>query len=133
MSIAQAPPPVIQVSSPKEEIGLIQGIPPDSINEWYVALAMDRLELQYSFHYPIGVPGTRGSQIIDFVVWTGRGGIPVFVQGVYWHDIRHDPEATLKEAEAQRIFSNLPVLIWDYESDTKEKALRAVKTKVGVL
>lgn len=131
--VAQAPTPAIQIVDFEEPMGLIQGQAPMSINEWYVSLALDKLRIEYSFQYPLGNIGVRGSQKIDFVAWTALGGVPIFVQGAYWHDIRHDPDAVIKQAEAQRYFGNAPVLLMEEETGTKEKAFMAVRDKVGVL
>lgn len=133
MAISQAPVPAIVTTSFDEPMGLIQGQMPMSINEWYVSVALDRLQIEYTYQYPIGTFGVRGSQKIDFVCWTGLGGIPVYVQGAYWHDIRHDPDAVINQAEAQRYFGNAPVLLMEEETGTKEKAFMAVRDKVGVL
>ncbi len=127
------PPSPIVMADPTEEIGLVQGIMPDSINEWYTALALDRLRLDYTFQYSLGGgQGLRGGQVIDFVVWGPRGGIPVYVQGAYWHDIRHDPEGILKQAEAEERFKNAPVLLMEEETNTKDKAFQAVREKVNI-
>jgi len=123
----------ITAKSADEEIGPVQGIMPGSINEWYTALALDKLEIPYSFQFPLdGGRGLRGGQVIDFVAWTALGGIPIFVQGAYWHDIRHDPEGILKQEAARQYFNNDSVLLMEEETDTKDKAYQAVRTKVVV-
>jgi hypothetical protein len=126
------PPALAVQAKADDEPGLVQGQMPDSINEWYVSLALDRLKLDYQFQVPImGGRGVRGGQVIDFVVWTATGGIPVFVQGAYWHDIRHDPDAVIKQAAAEHHYHNKPVLLDEDKTDTREKAYRTVLQEIG--
>lgn len=125
------PPAPMVMKKPQEEIGLVQGIMPDSINEWYVAQALDRLRADYIFQYSIaGGTSLRGGQVIDFVVFTPTGAIPVYVQGAYWHNIRNDPEQVFNQAEAERIFHNKPVLLDEEKTDTREKALATVRKEI---
>jgi hypothetical protein len=130
MARSDTPNPQI-MKPPAEEIGLIQGATPDSINEWFVYLALERLRAAYIYQYAIG-GGTslRGGQVIDFLVFSATGPIPVFVQGAYWHTYRQDPEQVLKIAEARRVFRNEPVLLEEEETNTREEAYRAVRTKI---
>lgn len=127
-----APNPM--VSKPSEpEIGLIQGSMPDSVNEWYVSLALDKLDIRYMFQYSIlGGTSVRGGQVIDFLVFSPIGSMPVFVQGSYWHNYRNDPEQQLKLANARHYFKTEPVLLTEAETDSYDHALVAVREKVLV-
>lgn len=129
----QPQPPAVHVQAPPEdEIRPVQGQLPDSINEWYVALALDKLDIPYHFQVPLnGGRSVRGGQVIDFVVFNPRP-VPVFVQGAYWHNIRTDAEDQLKQAEARAHYNTEPILLMEDETNTKDKALRAVREKVGV-
>jgi hypothetical protein len=132
MSYTQQPVPAIHSNpNPAEEMGLIQGMVPMSWNEWFVSLALDKLKRDYSYQYQLGSAGSRGSQKIDFVVWTPMGGIPCYVQGAYWHDLRHDPDYVISQAEAARYFGNEPVLLLEEETDTKDKAYQTCLKKLG--
>jgi hypothetical protein len=132
MPIDRAPSPIV-IKDPDDVIGLIQGQTPDSINEWYVSLALDRLRIPYMYQYSIlGGRDFRGGQVIDFVCFTPLGSIPVFIQGAYWHSYRQDPEQTIKIAAARHVFNNEPVLLEEEETDTKEKAFAIVRQKLQV-
>jgi hypothetical protein len=103
----------------------IQGHIPDSINEVNVAIALDELDYEYEFQYQLGLYGTSGSQVIDFLVYTMPIPTPLFVHGRYWHGTKQQAEDQLKFAE---IISQThgkwfdPVIIWDDESETVEDA-----------
>lgn len=104
---------------------------PDSINEWYVSLALDKLGLDYNYQVALGMVGVRGSQSIDFVVYKPQGGIPVFVQGAHWHRLQTESEDELKQAAAEHRYKNKVVLLMEDETSTREKAYTAVLEKIG--
>lgn len=111
----------------------IQGHTPDSINEVNVAQALDELDFDYVFQYQIGLPGVRGSQVIDFLVYTVPKPTPVFVQGRYWHGTRQQAEDQLKFAEIQsQTHGNWfdPVIIWDDESETVDDAKSVLRKEL---
>lgn len=122
-------PTVIKATG--EEKQPVQGVMPDSINEWYVALALDRMKLEYSFQYALGDPSLRGGQTIDFVVWKATGALPVFVQGAHWHNIRTDTEDRLKQAAAERYFKTSVILLMENETNSREAAMAACIAKIG--
>lgn len=108
----------------------IQGHTPDSKNEINVAAALNRLGFSYIFQYQVGLQGTRGSQIIDFLVYTIPKPTPLFVHGRHWHSGKHAAEDELKMSELVSQNRNRwaePVIIWDDESETVEDAIEAVK------
>lgn len=119
-------------SATKETPQLVMGKMPDSLNEWYVALALDKLKLYYWFQVALGDPGLRGGQTIDFIVWLGMGGIPVFIQGAHWHTQRTESEDLLKQAAAEHHYRNKCVLLSEEETSTRDRAYRAVIEKIGV-
>ena len=125
--------PAPKLVEPKQEelIGLIQGITPGSKNEWYVALALDKLQIDYIYQYSLsGGRGTRGGQMIDFVVYNPMA-TPVYVQGEYWHNEKTENEDILKQADAENYFKQTPILLYGDETDTKDKAYQTVMEKIG--
>ena len=64
----------------------IRGSEVDSINEYNVAMALERLNYDYEYQYWVGPPFLRGSQLIDFIVYSPPSLIPLQVYGAYWHD-----------------------------------------------
>lgn len=68
------------------EVKPVQGIMPDSKEEYWVALALYKLRIEFVFQYQVmGGRGTRAGQIIDFLVYTVPLPTMVLVQGYYFH------------------------------------------------
>jgi hypothetical protein len=132
--MAQQAAPKLKVSKVEVEdvIGIVQGIMPDSKNEWYVALALDKLNIEYIFQYSLfGGTAFRGGQVVDFVVYNPNA-IPVFIQGEYWHDKKSETEDILKQAAAEAHFKTKPVLLMGEDTDEKDKAYATVRRELGV-
>jgi len=49
---------------------VINGIKVDSVNEYNVATALTNLGFEFAYQYYFGQRSIRGSQIIDFLVYT---------------------------------------------------------------
>lgn len=113
---------------------VVKGVKVDSINEYNCALALDSLKLEYAYQYFIGGAGLRGSQIIDFLVYSNPKPTPLFVHGEYWHGTTNLQETALKEADLNARMRGTwadAVIIWEHECETKESAAKAVKEKLG--
>ena len=127
----------VQVKKPKDEeiIQPIQGITPDSKEEYWVAIALQRLDIEFIYHFSIyGGKSFRGGQVIDFLVYTVPLPTPVFVQGEYWHGGTKNATTQFRVAAAQRYFggeAQPPVEIWDYEIPDRETTYRVVKRKLA--
>lgn len=127
--MAKTPKPET-IKEPEIQLDLVQGIMPDSKNEYYVALALDKVGLDYRFQVPLGTFGVRGSQVIDFVVYNPTAKA-VFVQGEYWHGRQTESEDTLKHAAAEKYYGRGNVIdLMGEETNTPEKAYQAVRSKV---
>ena len=129
--VASAPHLKVEKHDAEDDvIGIVQGIIPDSKNEWFVSLALDKLEIDYMFQVSIGGGrGTRGGQVIDFLVFIPKA-TPVFVQGAYWHSGKTENEDILKQAFAEAYYNVKPILLAENETDTKEKALQVVRERI---
>lgn len=117
-----------------EQPMIVQGRQVDSVNEYNVAIALDRRKKEYIYQYPWrGGNMSRGGQVIDFLVLEPPQDIPVFVGAEgYWHTGSRAAEDDLKRAElnGSRQFA-LAVDITEEESRTIEAALQAIAEKVG--
>lgn len=130
----QPPAPKLRVTKVEVEdvIGIVQGTMPDSKNEWYVALALDKLNVEYMFQYTLfGGTSIRGGQIVDFVCFIPTA-TPVFIQGEYWHDRASETEDMLKQAAAEQYFKTKPILLMGEDTDEKDKAFQTVRRELGV-
>lgn len=119
------------ITADENPIDLVQGIMPDSKNEYYMALALDHLGLDYRFQYPLGTMGVRGSQVIDFVVYIPPAAKACFVQGAYWHSQRTEGEDILKHAQAEHYFGMGNVIDFsEEETASPEEAQRSIRKKI---
>lgn len=116
------------------EIQSVQGTMPDSKEEYWVSLALDKLDLSYQFQYPIaGGKTRRGGQMLDFMVYTKPLPTPVAVQGKYWHSGKHEQDTVFNVAKINQQLRGrcMPVVeIWDYELPTPERALVVVRERL---
>lgn len=112
----------------------VHGKPVDSINEYYVALALDKLKLDYNYQYFIGAINVRGSQSVDFLVKTAPKPTPLFVHGRYWHSQYNTEEDVFKLAEVNRIMRGTwaeSIIIWEEECETENDAFKIVNEYFG--
>ena len=126
----------IPVTDPFPEIKPIQGIMPDSKEEYWIALALYRLKLDFKFQYQLfGGRKYKGGQVVDFWVYTVPLPTPILVQGWYFH------YATAQKAAQSRLNimylkstlmgkANEPVEILDTEIPTPEEAYRVTRKKL---
>jgi hypothetical protein len=111
----------------------IQGQSVGSILELNVAIALDKLGFDYEYQYVFGLLGVRGSQVIDFLVYTLPKPTPLFIHGRYWHTGKLAAEDELKMAELTSRTRNHwaePVIIWEEDCETEEDALTAVRREL---
>lgn len=108
----------------------IQGKLVDSVNELYLAMAFDKLDIQYIFKYDIfgASMGLRGGIEVDFVLLPFKE--PVEVYGEYWHTGQLGSDDKLRLARMFQYFKRECIIFWGDETDTPEKALEAARAKV---
>lgn len=63
--------------------GTVNGRTPGSLNEWWVAVALDQFGWDFGYQVPFYFGGTK--TVADFVVNTLPLNTPLFVDGEYWH------------------------------------------------
>lgn len=110
---------------------LVKGIVVDSLNEANVAMALDRMELDYEYQYNFGVRGVAGSQIIDFLVETMPRPTPLFVNGEYWHTGSYAINEAVKMEQIKSVTRGTwadPKIIWGDESNTVDEAYVHLQT-----
>jgi len=95
-----------------------------SLNEYNVAIALQKLELRFMFQVQLFGGKMRGGQVLDFLVWNPFP-IPLQVFGDYYHSgqLGADDNFNLKVI---RNHYNVDVeIIWGSDSETPEDALSA--------
>lgn len=113
----------------EEEIGLIHGSVPGSVEEWRVAVALWRYKVDFSYQVPLFGAHLRGGQILDFVVYIPFP-TPLQVFGEYWHSGQARGAESLAIAALVRYYGREPIIIWDYEIPDQEEAYKVVKERV---
>lgn len=118
---------------PEEEVGLIQGRKPGSIQEWRVAKALWRLGLTFNYQASFfGGRMLRGGQILDFLVDTVPIKTALAVNGEYWHSGEMGSEDSFKMAQLENYMLGWGrlVILWGKDLSTQEDANRIVSDKV---
>jgi hypothetical protein len=107
---------VEEVKSPEDEIGMIQGQTPDSIQEWWISRALDRLKMSYTYQYPINGGRARGGYLVDFVVNTVPLATMVEPIGNHWHTGELGADDKKRQADVEDAMQDLcriPILnLW---------------------
>ena len=118
------------------EIQRVQGIMPDSKEEFWVALALYKLKIDFVFQYQLfGGRKYKGGQVIDFWVYTMPLPTPIFVQGWYFHystaEKTSQTKLNLMYLESRLAGKAMkPVEIIDTEIPTPDDAYIVVKRKL---
>ena len=100
----------------EEPIGLIQGQVPDSKQEWWISRALDRLQIPYTYQYPVNGGRQRGGYMIDFLVHTVPLATMIEPIGNHWHTGELGKDDLKRQAdveEAMRDLARTPILnLW---------------------
>ena len=113
---------------------IVHGIKVDSVNEYNVALGLDKMNLEYAYQYFLGGAGIRGSQIIDFLVYTDPKPTPLQIQGEYWHGGARGADEALKEADINARMRGTwaeVIMIYEHECETEEEAFKVLQEKLA--
>lgn len=113
-----------------ETPGPVQGVTPGSLEEWRVAVALDRLKIAFRYQVPVnGGRLLRGGQVVDFVVYNPFAQ-PVEVKGEHWHLGALGVDDPLKDQIEAMIYGRLPIILWAVELQTLEMAYQTVRRKI---
>ena len=119
----------------EEQIGLVQGQMPDSIQEYWVSLALYRYDVEFRFQWEIfGGTTRRGGLIVDFIVWNPMA-TPLLVHGNYWHRRElqgGDKTALIAIASYFKIgVENIPILWVKKDGQSKEDVFAWVRANIA--
>lgn len=121
---------------PFPEVERVQGIMPDSKEEYWVALALYKLHIDFVFQYQLfGGRKYKGGQVVDFWVYTMPLPTPILVQGWYFHYATAERAAQSKMnimylESRLKGKANKPVEVFDTEMPTPDDAYIVVKRKL---
>lgn len=114
-----AKPKFEQFKAEKEEEespGLIQGVQADSVQEWWVAKALNRLKIPYEYQYPVYGGNVRGGYKIDFVVYTVPQATMIEPIGNHWHTGELGADDRKRQADiegAMKDIARIPIVnLW---------------------
>jgi hypothetical protein len=114
-----------------EEMTPIQGKMPGSREEWRVAMALDKLGLEYQYQVPVmGGRQLRGGAVVDFVVDLPPESIALLVHGQYWHTTLEEERLYL--AALERIFGRPAIVLWDYDLEDVPMAIRTLRRELNL-
>jgi len=117
---------VAQLIPAEDGTGYVNGEKVGSTNEWYVALALDKLGWDFSVQQKyFGGRAVAGGMVLDFIVYTKPNPTPVFIQGEYWHRRSRGDIDALQVANMRRYFYGSirePILIQESECETPTQA-----------
>ena len=114
-------------------MGLVQGIEPDSVQEWRVAQALGRLEIPFTFQYEIFDASVRGGITLDFLVLTDPLATPLEVDGEHWHSGERSSEDTMRHVILEQYFqgNSMPlVILYGKDLATQEQTDNSVKRAI---
>jgi hypothetical protein len=82
---------------------ILQGTQTKSINEVYLAKALDEAGIEYDYSHWVGSQGERGSVEVDFLITNGTHATPVMVGAEgYFHSARTASEDFVKVLTIER-------------------------------
>jgi hypothetical protein len=114
----------------EEPIGLIQGQTPDSKEEWWIARALDRLKLSYTYQYPVNGGRARGGYMIDFVVQTVPLWTMVEPVGNHWHTGELGADDKKRQADVESLMQDVartPILnLWIPDLTDRETVFQRI-------
>jgi hypothetical protein len=114
----------------EEPIGLIQGQTPDSKEEWWIALAGNRIKIPYIYQYPINGGRARGGYMIDFVFLTVPLWTMVEPIGNHWHTGELGADDKKRQADIENLMQDVartPILnLWIPDLTDRETVFQRI-------
>ena len=109
-----------------EEKPIIQGTQAGSMNEAYVAQALDEIDLEYDYQQSIRGGYTAGGFVVDFIVYTPFPE-PMEVMDKHWHSGSLGSGDKYRLDVIASIYRREVKILWGRETDTLEKARATVR------
>lgn len=109
---------------------LIRGQTPDSWQEVWFALALEKYKIPYYYQYVIGRRASyRGSIIVDFVL-TRPFYQPIEIYGSHWHTGQLGADDRLKLAIERKYFGRETIVVWADDLPDQETTEKFVKQEI---
>ena len=101
-----------------------------SLNEYNVALALQKRELQFMFQVELFGGKMRGGQVLDYLVWNPFP-VPLQVFGDFYHTGQLGADDNYNLKVLRNHYGVDVEIIWGTDSETPEDALAAVNAIFG--
>ena len=115
-----------------EQIGMIQGKVPDSVEEYRVALSLTKFGWEFQYQYPIlGGRSVKGGMIPDFLVETAPNQTALYVNGAYWHGSK---QQQIDEIQQQFLVGKMDlsiVVVTDDQLKTQQESDETIVELLG--
>jgi len=98
--------PTVEEKPREPTTGVIQGQIVDSKEELWVAHALDRIGIPYTYQYPVNGGRQRGGYMIDFVVHTIPLATMIEPIGNHWHTGELGADDKKRQADIESIMAD---------------------------
>lgn len=107
----------------------IQGKQPDSKEEVWVAMALEKLLIPYIFQYELVNAWLRGGILIDFLVLFPFA-TPVEVMGEYWHTGELGADDRFRQAIIEQMIGRQVINLWTQDLVDPETTYSVVRSEL---
>ena len=127
----------VKLATPEFEdpIGVVQGQIPDSKEEWWVAKALNRIGISYTYQYAVQGGRQRGGFLIDFLVDTVPLKTMIEPIGNHWHTGELGADDKKRQADIEAImqgFCRIPIQnLWIPDLIDEETTFQRVQAILG--
>lgn len=125
---------LVKKETEAEEIGLIYGRTPGSVQEWRVAVALWTMDADFTYQYTIRnrrPSGARGIFSLDFLIDASPKPLGLEVQSKRWHGAQFSPNEKLRIAMIERLLKSKLYFIWGFQLTDQKTATENVRSLVG--
>lgn len=98
--------PTLEEKPHEETRGIVQGQVVDSKEELWVAHALDKIGIPYTYQYPVQGGRQRGGYMIDFVVHTVPLATMIEPIGNHWHTGELGADDKKRQADIESIMAD---------------------------
>jgi hypothetical protein len=109
-----------------EVIGLVQGIMPQSIGEWRVAVGLSKVKLEFRYQVPLYGGRVAGGYVLDFLVYAPFP-IPLEIFGEHWHRGELNGQERMKLEREKLIWGQDTIVFWFQDLQNQRETDRAIR------
>ena len=111
------------------ELPLIQGKQPDSKEEVWVSMALEKLRIPYIFQFELLNARLRGGILIDFWVLFPFA-TPIEVLGEYWHTGELGSDDKMRQAIIEQMIGRHVINLWTEDLTDPETTYSKVRSEL---